>query len=1125
MTGLKKALSIVLCLSMLLGTLTIGLLFASADDADYSVPTYAELSAKAQEAGTDFFYSGMEIYEGDELTDGIIPAGGTVHVKFYVKTNRDLYQGKYFVALSDSELFATASKDVISNVESKFAVSNTQNVAVTKSNAKTAGFIKTVNRIDTSMLDGYSVSDIEKWLVIFVNDKVKAKKDISADDPLVEFDLTFLEGKTGAIDIRMFEQGFTASGNCTTSGEQYIDGSAAANKVAVTGFELQGPLDITVANEIKFVNEDGSVIETQYPAEGDKITPPTVDNLFKWADADGKFVDLSNLKMGTEPATYTAILNSREVSVTLDAAGGTIDGAETKEITAAIGDGIDLEQYSPVKEGDTFKGWAVNGLLTKKYDFTGTDPVTATAVWANSATVKIYLGNMDNEWVEFSEYAGVPGEPIPAEDAENLVSAVKAKFEAEGKETMGATEDVTFESVSYFVGENASDMYLEPLTAANSSNVIVGEDNLYIVASFNQTVEYKFPVLNDNNEIVEGSWETYNTVNYKFETFEKVTENAETGDLDISFSFYDIRNMIAYEEGKIGEGRVQASSIRKFEDDEDLKYIYSDTIKNGKGEELTASQGYVSIYESGCTEPGYYEIYTYGSERTYKVGFLAKKSESDDVRFQVIDKEFKLGDTVSAADLQNFYVLNTPTTKYTLDEVKNDGKVVDLPGYGLSDIWYGSKENSLLGDYTVTLDKEFIDSNLKIYSSTKVVEISATFVPKEYEFTVMYKKPDGQWAELTTKKFSGDTAITYSSLIDADLEKIINDNLADGEILDKSAFTVEGYDTPVSRFRPYDGPLTVYVMYGSAERWAYVDYANGKTEAGAGYQRFAALYGTVIYDPNYVDEGEASADGTASKKPIFNVWLDSSNSAPVSKTVKTQETDDKGNPVYEPVYVDVLDEEGNPVIDEITGKVKQEVKKDDEGKIVYDKSKPVYDDPKGSVVTRPYRSCEMVGTKVYHLDHPVKEWADMPTQDQWIEGYENDKYTLCNTTIMQVQWKADNEFFFRVYDTDGFGFNIEDGFKINMNGNIYSALGKDFKWYYWKGDRPCKKGEGNLNTNPEKIIIVLLWPTKETLELANGETATGWYLTALPLSASFFRPSFIPELIPTIINLLKGLLF
>ena len=55
MTGLKKALSIVLCLSMLLGTLTIGLLFASADDADYSVPTYAELSAKAQAAGTDFF--------------------------------------------------------------------------------------------------------------------------------------------------------------------------------------------------------------------------------------------------------------------------------------------------------------------------------------------------------------------------------------------------------------------------------------------------------------------------------------------------------------------------------------------------------------------------------------------------------------------------------------------------------------------------------------------------------------------------------------------------------------------------------------------------------------------------------------------------------------------------------------------------------------------------------------------------------------------------------------------------------------------------------------------------------------------------------------------------------------
>ena len=121
MTRLKKVLSIVLCLSMLLGTLTVGLLSASAEDEEPSaaIPAYATL---AQEAGDgDFFYAGYEFSlvdkpaEGDNpavykpIENGIIPGGSTLHVKYYVKTNKDLYHGKYFLVLSDKHYFQVSA--------------------------------------------------------------------------------------------------------------------------------------------------------------------------------------------------------------------------------------------------------------------------------------------------------------------------------------------------------------------------------------------------------------------------------------------------------------------------------------------------------------------------------------------------------------------------------------------------------------------------------------------------------------------------------------------------------------------------------------------------------------------------------------------------------------------------------------------------------------------------------------------------------------------------------------------------------------------------------------------------------------------------------------------------------
>ena len=155
--------------------------------------------------------------------------------------------------------------------------------------------------------------------------------------------------------------------------------------------------------------------------------------------------------------------------------------------------------------------------------------------------------------------------------------------------------------------------------------------------------------------------------------------------------------------------------------------------------------------------------------------------------------------------------------------------------------------------------------------------------------------------------------------------------------------------------------------------------------------------------------------------------------------MKEQKTDDDGNPMYEPKLVEATDTDGNVVIDDITGEPKMVPAKDKDGKTIYDETKPVYKDPKGETVQRPYRNCEYMGTKAYHLDHPVYSWADVPAQSEWIEGYENEECEIYTTDILQLQWKSDEDFIFRVYDTSGFSIGlpiIGDGFSLNMNGNI-----------------------------------------------------------------------------------------
>ena len=1157
MTRLKKVLSIVLCLSMLLGTLTAGLLFASAEDEEPSaaIPTYEKLAEEAD--GGDFFYAGYEITENGKATDYLLPAGGSFHVKFFVKTNKDLYQGKYYFAMTNSALFNTSGGKIMPTDGRVNGLSTSW--TPTKKTSTNSGFVTGSGDATVSIISGYQPAEIANWVIFEINDKTKTIKNTASDNPICEFDIQ-LEGGAGEFEFIQVPESFTAaSGEKLTQGYQCIGGTNTTNNIpAVDGFRLQPSQKFTVANEVSFRNADETVIENQYPAKNDKIVPPEVDNLYAWADADGNFVDLSNAYMGDESLVYTAILNDTQVEVTLDGNGGLVDGEETKTVMVPVSQTLNLSQYSATKDGDNHKGWAVNGIATTEYTFGSVNPVTASAIWENSAVLKVLIGKASGEWVEYLDYVGVPGETLTQESYDAIENAVEAEFKKTGKSTIECEEEPVYTGLNYLAYEGEA--YLGNIDRYAFEEIVFGETPfLFVTAKFVQTANFYYPNTNADGTVIENSWNKYDTQTYEFTSLlDNTNYNPdEPGNLANISCVYKNGAGIAYNPAIVGaEGTsIKVANLQTFENDENSKYLYTSIFKDGKGNEIDASSGAFILNTSGYTVPGVFDLYTCPKDRTYRFAFNATAGGS--INNQIIDKEFVIGDTFTKADLASCFSTDRVDTKYDANVLLEDCAIIDRPGYKLVDLWYGSDEStdetSILKGNTVTLTKELVDSSLTTLTvkgkNYDAVMLSCSFDTMDYEFTVMYQKADGSWDVLTKKTFNGKQAVTYAALIDADLEKQIEDNLPTGQLLNKSGFTVESTGAVKSSFYAYEGPLTIRVQYMSDQRSAFIDFNNGKDGVEIGYRKTDVKYGTVIYDPNY-DSTVVKYDENGDKieAPYFNNFLDAGDSNIPSKTVKTHKKDGDGNPMYEPAYEDVLDEDGNVVIDDITGEPKKQIKyeeaKDENGnvkldkdgkpimQIVYDMNKPIYLDEKGESPFRPYRACEFMGTKVYHVNSPIRNWSDMPAQSEWIEGYENDECRVYNTTILQLQWKSDEDFFFRVYDTTGFFMGlpiIGDGFSLNMNGNIYSALGKDFKWYYWKDNRPCKKGEGTLNTNPENWIIMLLWPKKEVLELGvdeNGNpiTSEGWYFSALPIAKSWFKPSFIPDLIPTLLPLIKGLL-
>ena len=111
-------------------------------------------------------------------------------------------------------------------------------------------------------------------------------------------------------------------------------------------------------------------------------------------------------------------------------------------------------------------------------------------------------------------------------------------------------------------------------------------------------------------------------------------------------------------------------------------------------------------------------------------------------------------------------------------------------------------------------------------------------------------------------------------------------------------------------------------------------------------------------------------------------------------------------------------------------------------------------------IDRPSVYHEIVGWKVYH----VKDAATAKDPSTWLEGTNDDGTSIAvDTLIYQAQWKQQKDFFFRVYD---------------IVGELSMGLGKDFKMYYWKDGRIATKDRAVINTD-ENMLVLFFKPVLE----------------------------------------------
>lgn len=1177
----KKALSIVLCLAVLIGTVALGLsVVALHPDSDlytrdaidqrddynfddiFAYPA-VELSKSGSTDPLPRTFSDFEPEDMDSFSLNLSPiftldSGQFVFDCYYLAFHKSLFEG---LSIGTGYTMHTVTQCSAEAQEAYDAAVDSGNAAEISKQVDKLKYEKTyTSQQAQGFMTELGVGNLEDYEIVYL--EASSSKY-----------LAYILDPGTSLDDRIY---------LWEDGEPYLDSTGTVL------FNIKADAPFGIAGKIGVVGADWLTRKARFSPTGTRIQS-AIYSIPK--------TTISEHSLATFITTPKYIFNPNGGTF---APGVEVDANGNHSMVIEVGDVINLSTLAPTRaDGVEFLGWKVGSEFYEPdatYTVTAENVVlqTFTAFWADGA-VPIYMsrvpgfntsGKIDyvdgtNYWVQVGTFYGNKGEVLTEAkltEAINLVSntatADPYDIDPEIAQQLGytgsglnitlstavATTGVPYPRIRHAEMDNFSDAAgrygIGKFKYGAGNSLGTGEYNLtalYIVSEIKFETDVYYPNRNPDGTLAnDGTLPEHYTltqgvtsVNYRSGTNGRITSTIR------------VIELAALKDPNL-KPETEKQSYK-------LSSLSNPTISNNP--EISKN-----ILNPAVTTRNVIVVYSVVTNKKFYIALDASISQP---KYRFFDATFKIGDSVTYADVQNIgkYAQSGFNREATLQELMVSGARIESPGYCLTDLYFvnpvtgertdfvvdGVPDETASFVYTSELNSYAMgDENWKVraqQNSENVAETALFFNSvwkiQNYYFEVRYLNADSEATYLTSFTLQGNARVTLAS-VSQELRDMVAQDHPEGRVPgDYNIFMIDGELKPADCFASSyssdpDNPTIIELIYKEDRRYAYVDYNNGQSaEEAASHTKYDTLkYGDLIYRPNW--EPESPED----KKPPFNTYMD--NFAPASNALREIAKDNDGDNIYEQlqrpvigadgqpvtdangvvlmenVYEDKLDAEGNPILDE-NGKPIP-----DYDKPVYDETKPVYVDEKGNTKERPYRNCEFVGYKMYEVKNEGNNYAsfaDLPARSTWTEISLNEEVRARNTPILQIQWKSDKDFFFRVYNGTKVELNIIGAFSggklIGQSGTstIYSALGKDFKMYYWKDNKPCTKAEAVFNPNPENFFTLYLKFQMEEAEFENGEIKKLPIISAVQIGKEIFTdPMFIGKLIPTILGLLQSIL-
>ena len=1148
----KKLLSLLLCAVMLFGVVAIGL-SASAEDTPVTeesqavaVKTYAELSGTY--GSNPFAYVALRFYGPDpnDSTKEVMLAPNASLIsnqeytyRVFLKSNQPVYKTAWLNIAIDNDFFEfTNTNTGSSGVAAVIIGTNATGVNPKKPYADTG-----VAYTEIKNSTGYSDKDIASWGGIRINYNTSTTaKTPTSDEPVFEGKVkvkqTLAEGITGGqalTDVSFYTNaiGWTEAATGKQTANKYNNNTAivpqgkiptaAADKFdSNLTLECDGNYDFVLdaKYEVSYKFENGdTAAESQLVSGGADVPLPEVADLYAWY-YNGAPLESGAKVNGT--MQLVAVLNSRKINIKLSAPEGTVNGQSEVTIEQPITEPeVSLSGYSVVfNDGSEFGGWkdAQGEKYTTTYTVSGLDDVELTAFKKGSMDIVVQSVNYDEDsqnyvygYETITTITGEVGTPVSLEEYDELV-AYCAEHQADianlsGIKTLPLVDkdDSREYKLSYTGYGNTTDdiVTVRPDDASSKDSYFAYENGSTVTAIktrfFSKTGSVKFGTISRLilNTAVVFNFDIYTP---EFDGEGNVVESAE-GKYGIKWKDPGTATAVysGIKEGYAGTATnapVLANNARAIYPAVDVSTYtaaidtnrYQVVFKDGNDQTIEQANGAPKVLYANTdnSNPNHVSLYIDVEEKPYYVGFYTDRNGGNSSKVTSFAKIY-FGDEIT---LDSFKLL-TPfedraidgntNGQFALADLFEDGTAAGNPGYKLKRIYLVTDEGEINitdENASITLDSAFINEYIK---TAKAAYFQSEWEAKDYTVEFYYLDSSSNWTLAKETHFTGSQVLTYAMLVDDELRALIEENCPDslaplsGNISLESEITGEG-NKEVPSVNTYqadeseDGILRIYAAYNTSQRTAFVDYNNGKNKEGEineditgdkRYEVYVKDYGYALMDPSYDVEEQGLEN-----EPKFDQKIRLTN-PPTMPNPPTKDVDPKGD----------FDKDNNP---------------------------------------RPYRNCEFMGFKTYYVDGVYSAFEDLPPVEEWKEGCndrnEEGAQHLYTTSILQMQWKADTDFLFRVYDDSN---------------TLMWAIDKKFHKYYWaptaeKADDtnaiPATKADIVHCRLPEENVVILFLPKFP----GEDSKEDSFYFYHLSIAKSFLNLNTYGKLIPMIIDALKS---